>query len=179
MLQPSPRTWIDHEIPPYDEVNQEVYSTLTFLLQRPMIRLRQTTAQSIPNATNTPLTWQTEDIDPYNWHSSTTNPTRITPNIPGWIRGWFSVGFPGTTGGNFRYGYLAKNGGSSTRSRHDSKPTAGGLAKRIAGVPFWLAMNGTTDYFEVNVFQDSGSAMLTTIGANACCEFFARYWTPL
>lgn len=177
---PSPRTWIDNEIPAYDTVNQEVYDTLSFLLQPPMLRMRQTSGQSIPDSTVTALTWQTEDVDPYSWHNPSVNPTRITPTYPGWYRGWYSVGWPGTGGGSFRLGYIRKNASTTDlRARHDSRPTSNGYTKRFAGVPFFIPMNGTTDYFEIMVLQDTGAAMTTNSTANIQSELFLRYWAPL
>lgn len=175
---PNPRTWVDKEIPPYSTVNAEVYSTVSFLLQPPMCKVRQITGQSLPNAVFTALTFTYEDVDPYNWHSSTTNISRITPTYPGWYRGWFSVGFTATTGGNYRVGYVQKSG-TLGRSRRDSKPTVFGQNKRLGGIPFFLPMNGTTDYFEVMAYQDTGSAMTLAVTPNLNSEFFCRWWGPL
>jgi hypothetical protein len=175
---PVPRTWSDKEIPPYSTMNADVYNTASWLLQRPMCKVRQTTTQSIPNATFTAVLFQTEDIDTYNWHSSTTNTNRITPTFPGWYRGWFSVGMSGATAGNFRLAYVQKSA-SLGRSRRDQKPLAAGQNVSIRGVPFFLPMNGTTDYFEVLTYQDSGAAMSLQVGSNLQSEFFCRWWAPL
>jgi hypothetical protein len=176
---PNPRTWVDREIPPYSTINAEVYGTLAWLLQPPMCKIRQTTAQSLTTATFTAITFQTEDIDPYNWHG-TTNPTRITPTFPGWYRGWYSVGMTTQTGGLYRVAYLGKNGGGTiARSRRDSKPPISAGNKSLRGIPFFLPMNGTTDYFEVYAYQDCGSTMVLPVLGYLNSEFFCRWWGPL
>lgn len=175
---PSPRTWVNREIPPYSTVNAEVYDTLTWLMRPPMCKVRQTTAQSISNATFTAVTFQTEDIDPYNWHSPTTNPSRITPNIPGWYRGWFSIGMSTATGGSYRVGYVWRSAVTG-RSRRDSKPPVSTASKSLRGIPFFMPMNGTTDYFEVIGYQDTGSSMTLNVSSAGNSEFFCRWWSPL
>lgn len=174
---PNPRTWVDREIPPYSTYSTEIYGTLSWLLQPPMCKLRQTTGQSIGNASWSELNFQTEDVDPYNWHNST-NITRITPTFPGWYRGWYGIGFSVATGGNFRDGYVGKNGGT-TRARRDTKPPTTGSNASLRGIPFFLPMNGTTDYFEVFAYQDSGSSMTLSTTAFIQTEVFCRYWGPL
>jgi hypothetical protein len=179
-IMPNPRTWIDREIPPYSTVNAEVYGTLAWLLQPPMCKVRQTVAQSIPNASFTALTFTVEDFDPYNWHSSTTNTTRITPTFPGWYRGWYGIGFSTATGGLYRAGYLRQNGSTPARSRRDHMPTTVGQMEVTRGIPFFLRFNGTTDYAEVMAYQDTGSAMLTSVvNPMHQAEFFLRWWAPL
>lgn len=177
---PNPRTWVDKEIQPYSTINSEVYSTVAFLLQPPMCKLRQTTTQSIPNTTFTAINWQTEDTDPFNWHNPT-NPTRITPTYPGTYRGWHSVGFSGSTVGTYRLSYVQRTSTgpvTTTRARRDQKVSPNGYTIRTAGVPFYIYMNGTTDYLEVITYQDSGAAMSTPVGNNTQSEFFLRFWQP-
>jgi hypothetical protein len=179
MAVPSPRTWIDREMPPYSLLNAEVYSTLAWLLQAPMCKVRQTTAQALASGVTTTLNFQTEDIDPYNFHNLT-NPSRITPTFPGWYRCYFSVGMGALTVGNIRWALARKNaGGTNVFSRRDSKPPTTSQNKSIRGVPFFVQMNGTTDYLEVNANQDGGSSMNTICDGIINSEFFCRWWAPL
>ncbi len=184
---PTPRTWVDGEIPPYSTIQADVYNTISWLMQPPMIKLRHTfTAggySEIPHAVWTAIKFNQEDVDTFNWHNSTTLPTRITPTFPGWYRGWFSIYFLGTTGGNFRAGYLAKNGGTYGRSRRDARPAVtAGNATYLRAVPFYVPMNGTTDYVEVMAIQDSGAALVIANAASTQypdTEFFMRWAAPL
>lgn len=177
---PVPRTWVDGETPTYATIDADISQTLAFLLQPPMCRVRQTAAQTLSNAVFTAITFQAEDVDPYNWHSSTTNTTRITPTFPGWYRCWYSIGFNGALGGQSRTGNINKNGANAT-ARRDQRPpiTAGSTVRSLRSNPFFLPMNGTTDYFEVIAYQDSGASMLLYNTPVHGSEFFCRWWGPL
>lgn len=175
---PVPRTWVMEEIPPYDTLTKEVYDTVMWLLQPPTCKVFQTTGQSIPNATFTAVQFQAEALDPYNWHSSTTNNTRITPTFPGWYRGWLGWQTTGATGGNFRI-CDARQNGSFEKSRRDQKPNIAAQATAERGIPFFFSFNGTTDYVEMMVYQDSGSSMTLPVTALTQAEMFLRWWGPL
>src|ERR1700750_2717699 len=58
---------------------------LDLLADAPYCSLAQATAQSLPNITDTALTFGTSSTvsDNYGFHSETTNNTRITPSVPG------------------------------------------------------------------------------------------------
>lgn len=178
---PSPRTWVDGEIPPYSTINAEVYGTLAWLLQPPMVKVRQTVAQNLANSAYTAITFNGEDFDPYGWHNATTNTSRFTPTFPGWYRGWYGIGFSAATGGTYRQGYIRTNGGATSgRARRDSKATTVGQIKVMRGIPFFLRFNGTTDYCEVLAWQDTGAVMATAVSNPIHqCEFFMRWWAPL
>lgn len=176
---PSPRTWVDGESPGWETLG-EIGDTIYWLLAPPMVKLHQTSAQSIPDSTNTAVTFNVEEVDAYGFHSTTTNPTRITPTIPGWYRGWMSCGFSdGVTTGNYRLVMLGKNG-TLERSRRDNRPiVTAGQTRSPHGVPFFVACNGTTDYVEMYVYQDSGAARTLGTTASIYPEFFMRWWGPL
>jgi hypothetical protein len=177
---PNPRTWVQGEIQPYTTINAEVYQTVAWLLEPPMCKVRQTTTQSIPNTTYTAIIFQTEDVDPYNWHNANTNPTRITPTFPGWYRGWASCAFQTTIGGNFRLTLPRKNGTQSgERNRRDAKPPTTASSIVTHGIPFFMSFNGTTDYLELLMYQDTGAAMTTPVLSHTQCELFLRWWGPL
>ncbi len=180
---PVPRTWYDKEIPPYSTVNDEIYDVVRWMLEPPMCKVRQTVAQSIPNATWTAVKFETEDVDSYNWHNPTTS-TRVTPNIPGWYRGWYSVSFAGSNVGNFRTAYVTKSG-TVGRARRDQRPTTASsspVGSFLRGIPFYMPMNGTTDYLEVMCFQDSGGSLNISLASTpqfANAELFLRWVAPL
>jgi hypothetical protein len=179
VILPNPRTWVANEIPPYSQLNTEIFADLTFLMQRPMIKLRQTLTQSAATGVWVGINFNAEDIDPFNWHNPSVNPTRIIPTFPGWYRGWFGTGTSNIVGGTSRSGYCNKNGstlGGRAYSFHKPPVVATNVAFRST---FFLPMNGTTDYFEAMFFQDSGSAMNIPITAPLSAEFFCRYWGPL
>lgn len=175
---PSPRTWVDKEMPLYSTVNTEIYTTVSWLLRPPMCKVRQTTAQTLTSGVAAALTWQTADVDEHGWFSTST-PTRIKPTYSGWYRGWYSIGFSTATGGNFRQGYVQNTNAGISRSRRNGKVNTGATNSSMRGVPFFFSMNGTTDYLEVFALQDSGADMVLPVTANLNAEFFCRWWAPL
>ena len=180
---PAPRTWAKRDIGTYDVVASEVYQAVSFLLNPPVVKLRQALAAGVNPVASSDFTgvqWNIEDTDPYQFHSVSTNPTRIVPNVPGWYRGWFTVGFTDGTGtGNYRTAELVKNG-TANRVRRDTRPAVtAGQSRVVRAVPFIVNCNGTTDYLEVYAFQDSGATQsLQNLNATGP-EFFMRWWAAL
>lgn len=181
---PSVRTWVDKEIPPVDTLNAALYDTWKWLLNPPMVKIRQAaTPQSLANGAWTAITYGVEDIDTHGFHSTTTNPSRVTPTVPGWYVGSYGCSFAAGTTGRRIVG-LRKNGGVSGGNpqwRTDQKaPTTGNfVCKGIAFGPVW--MNGTTDYLEVVAYQTQGVSLNTDAGDSSTDyesqpEFYMRWY---
>ena len=107
-------------------------------------------AQSISNATQTRLTqFDTEKFDTASCFSS----SRFTPNVAGYYLLMAQVGCSGVTTGS----YIAKNGtqleGSSAVGAFLSGWGSG------ANPTYIVYANGTTDYFDVYVYQTSGGSV--------------------
>lgn len=71
--------------------------------------LAQGTIQSIPTASDTPLTWDIETLDVDNGHSLVTNTARYTAQTPGWYDIEGVVNFS-ATGSGYRIGKVRVNG---------------------------------------------------------------------
>lgn len=121
-------------------------------------------AKSVPNSADSALgttspdrAW-TEDADTRGWHNPSSNPTRVTPDIPGMYMINFGIqwAFNGTGG---RTVMLYRNGSLITSARH-SQPASNDGAGSDA-VTFHGYMNGTTDYVEAFVNQSSGGSLNT------------------
>lgn len=179
---PVPRTWADLEIPPFSTWNLDLYATWDFLLNPPMVKVRQTTAQSIPTATWTGITFQVEDIDNYGFHSAA-YPKRLTPTVPGYYVGYCGASFAASTVGQ-RVVALCQNSETANTYRQEFNiyPTTG-VNMVMKGVAFGpLYMNGTTDYLALAVYQNSGAAVYTQVGSGAGdyeeqAEFYMRWWS--
>lgn len=170
---PSPRTWADKEKPNYFILNTELYDTWDFLLNPPMLRMRQVTAQNLPNGTWTAITWDKEDIDTHGFHSTAVNPTRITPTVPGWYRGYYGVSFkPQSTSADttgIRSGGLIFNGAGLAdiewRSYLNPSNVVGHSCVIKGNVFGPVYFNGVNDYVEVWAYQNSGGTKTTDVGA--------------
>jgi hypothetical protein len=186
----APRTWVNREIPPVDTWNEDLYATWQFLLNPPMCKARQTTLQSVvTGSTWVVLAFQVEDVDNYGFHSTSVNPSRFTPTVAGWYKGYFGYSFKplntaaDTTGR--RMGAIRMNGNTGTYyGRADTLAPNIQNANVVAKGNQWgpLYFNGTTDYVEVIVMQNSGSTLTTDVGAGATDyeeqpEFYMRWWS--
>lgn len=185
MILPSVRTFEDApatgSILTYAEWNAALYDTVNLILNPPMVQLQHTAVQSIPPGAWTALQFQTEIIDTEGMHSTTVNNSRVTPKTPGWYMGFFGMSFAGTSTSGKRQGVPRKNGNMSntvTYGRHDVQPTQSGAVFR--GYRFFMPFNGTTDYVEVAVWQNSGGALNTNvISAQDYPELTLRWWKTL
>lgn len=130
---------------------------------RPTGRLIASGTQSIPDAVQTAITFTTEDLDSSNFHSTSSNTSRVTPAKAGWyrVRGTYFTGAAAT--------YvtvdvsIAKNGVSvAPAERRTFSTTATQVSNATsAQCEAMVSVNGTTDYFELMAFQDSDAAKNT------------------
>jgi hypothetical protein len=104
----------------------------------------------------------TEYIDPLGWHSAVTNTDRITPNVAGVYRITSSASFTNNST-NSRRTEIRVNG--STIATAFTTATFGNNVQASVVTQ----MNGSSDYFIVNDYQDSGSSL--TLTARVAVEF--------
>jgi hypothetical protein len=108
--------------------------------------------QTISNAANNPLTWDTEQFDTDSFHSTATNTDRIT--IPSGKGGYYlftaAVRF-NTNGTGRRYIELYKNGGGTPEAVMETEP--GQYNHNILAV---VVSAVATDYFTLDAYQSSG-----------------------
>lgn len=110
-------------------------------------RVRRVATQSIPNATDTAISWDTEDIDD-NAYYTAGNPTRLTVPATGWYTGCTSVAWDAA--GNISvYMHHAINGGNIWLDQTTFAATQ--YATRC-----WSDHLSAGDYIETIVFQNSG-----------------------
>jgi hypothetical protein len=141
-----------------------------YTIGAPIVRLIAQTAQSLPNNTNTAITYgaSSEDIDTHGYHDTAVNPTRVTPLLAGYYE--VSVHTHMATASATNYTQItAAIGKNGTRfepqsfMRPDAASNAGGTAQTRAIV----TMNGTTDYLEHFGSQANGAATAQNTSASA------------
>lgn len=156
---PTNYTWVHKDIPTSRQLNTRLSDVANFLLNPPMIRLRKLVAQSVPTATDTPVSWDTVEVENYDMWTSTL-PTRITPSVPGWYVGSAGITYaPGTTG--IRRFDIRKNNAATAkviRITWDA-PSDISFSSSSRGNTFLESFNGTTDYIEVVASQNNGTAL--------------------
>ncbi|WP_030237922.1 hypothetical protein [Streptomyces sp. NRRL S-350] len=138
--------------------NANVYTPLSFLLNRPVFRGVQAAAQSIPNTTVTPVAIDTTVIDTYGGHSNTVNNSRYTAQIAGWYLLIGSVGM-GTSSSGARLARLHKNGSLIAASQFGIPNPSWDITTAIQTLA--IVQLAVGDYVEVAAYQASGGALTT------------------
>lgn len=117
-------------------------------------RVTRAGAQTISNATQTSLTFDTEKFDTDGYHSNVTNNTRLT--IPAGLGGTYLIGGSVSWIGNatgFRALWIEVNGDSARNICGDIyEPEAATAINQVVTTLYQLAAG---DYVELRVFQNS------------------------
>jgi len=129
-------------------------------------RVWNTTTQSINNATGTTITFNSETYDTNSYHSTVTNTSRLTVPSTGYYLLSTTVIFTSNSTGT-RSLDLKKNGTGIATTEQGTSTTA------VTPVQLTCAFFATAaDYFEVSVYQNSGST-LTTFGGGELLSFLS------
>lgn len=111
----------------------------------------------------------TEVADADGWRDPTTNPQRITPNVPGRYLVMLEVEWASNTTGN-RIIQLARNGTVVNRVRDLVLASADSVGSAQLATEY--TMNGTSDFISATVFQNSGGNL------NVTARLVVRYLGP-
>lgn len=124
--------------------------------QKPMGRIIRATAQALADATFVAIQFTTEDYDTHAYHSTVTNTSRITPLRAGYYNFRGSGMFEAQTTGTFSDVVFRMNGTDQLPGGLRIPPggTSAHGGPAFATMPF----NGSTDYMEMLMRQDSAGA---------------------
>jgi hypothetical protein len=127
--------------------------------ERPIGRLVASSSQALADNTQVAVTWASEEIDTHNFHSTSVNTSRVTPTVPGVYEvrgtGFFEAqATPNPTGGSDVT--IRKNGSTMIPPAWRFVPPATFAFSGMTTV--LVEMNGSTDYFELMLRQDSAGA---------------------
>lgn len=140
--------------------NASVANAIGFLTNPPIATLVQTSVQATTSTITVALTWPTPTVDTYGGYAAG-NPTRYTPQVPGYYLIVGNVGFAANATGG-RSAQVAKNGAAVVNEA--SVGNAGAVFTTVVGVTSLVFCNGTTDYLELNADQNSGAGINTVVG---------------
>lgn len=173
---PDNYNWWNGEIPDFREMEARLTDMAMFLTNPPMVRLRRTTAQNIANTTATAIAWDFVEVETTNmWDAA--QPTRITPSVPGWYVGSCGFSFSNNVTG-YREMDVRKNG-SATEKVIRIKIDAWATSTQTVtsrGHLFLEQFNGTTDYVETTLWQNSGVTLPVYVGALEQQPDFSLRW---
>lgn len=125
-------------------------------------RLRQTIQQTINSSTNTPITFDVEDFDHLNGHSTISNTSRYTCQRSGFYRFSGAAGFAPNASG-FRAARLWKNG-VQLPGNTNSWSQFSTASNAVIPVRDQVHQLTVGDYVEVIALQNSGTGLLTPNG---------------
>ena len=152
-----------------------VANNLTVLANPPLAKMRNSTNQSIPNTTDTALTWDTEDFDTAGGHSTVSNTSRYTcqSGYAGKYLVRCTVFYAASAGGTFRDVWFAINGTNVTGSSGRALPASATILSVTAETIVTLTVG---DYVEAFTRHDSGGALLTATPFARGQSFFEVQW---
>ena len=131
---------------------------LAFLTHKGAL-VSKSAVQSIPDATWTAFTWNTEDYDTDSIHDLVTNTERLT--VPSGVTKVRLAGMSGFTanGTGQRHFKITKNGGGFAGDAIFTWPTADATTIHYGPVASAIVAVTGGDYFEMEVYQNSGGAL--------------------
>jgi len=141
--------------------NSNVRDGINYLLNPPIFLGYQATGQAFTSGVFTSAALDTEIIDTYNGHSTTTNNSRYTAQVAGWYLGLGQFAFPSNTTGA-RASRFTVNGASPTPlNEKEISPNSGGQHLDQTLGLFFLNVG---DYLELQPWQNSGSTLTALAG---------------
>lgn len=138
-------------------MNTNIRDAGNFFLSWPVCEARQTVVQSIPTGVLTGLLFNVNDIDTDGGHSTVTNTSRYTGKTAGRYQLAGATSWVSSTPGTRAALWAANGAGAMAASQ-----LAG--TGQVAARTRTFFLNGTSDYVELFVFQDSGGAVNTDLG---------------
>lgn len=152
--------------------NTDLVNNISFLANPPSCNVHASVGAAPANDTETTLTFDVEDHDTDNMHSTSVNTGRLTFNTPGVYVVTANLSWP-TNGVGYRYAAIRLNG--SVYVVEDSK-TASSVAINVGHSLAWNGKIVTAgDYLEVRVRQTAGVLSVATTPAAK----FAATWIGL
>jgi hypothetical protein len=149
----------------------EISDSLTFITQKSAgwFIAKQAVAQTIATASDTAITFTTEEFDRDGGHSTSVNTSRYTGKTNyGYLCGG-GVNYAASSSGAYRVAALGYNSGSFVSSVTFPPITSG--TTRAVAVPTIVYFNGSTDYLELYGRHNTGGN-LDTSTADGSSQFW-------
>ncbi len=171
MAWTTPRTWVVGETPTAAQFNAHVRDNLNFLYGAPSCRVYHNAAQSIANATETSLAFNTERFDNDTMHAAGDD-TKITFTTAGRYFLAVSVEFPANATG-YRQVSIRHSVGT-VKVAVDLLPVSSAGATSALSADTVYAM-AAAEYVDARVYQSSGGALNVNSTSAYSPEFMAHW----
>lgn len=140
--------------------------------EKPIVQLYQSVGQSIPDNTLTALTFGAENFDSHGFHSTSVNPSRVTPNVAGVYRCTGHLFLQPVTTLTYFRSMLRKNGATQLAPAAGWGNIVNAVGHQISFTVL-AEFDGLTDYAEMCVTQDNtANSALNTIASNPYITMF-------
>jgi hypothetical protein len=163
MSVPVLHTFVVGEVATASNIDNNTVTLGNFLLNPPHAILRQTAAQNIPLTTFTALTFDAEDVDSDNGHSTSSNTSRYTGQTPGWFQCSGIYRAAANASGRRRTRWAVATAAVSA-SDLEIDVNGSTIEQAIAAITREVFLNGTTDYVELQVSQSAANPLATHVG---------------
>jgi hypothetical protein len=163
----------------------DINTLIALTLNRPLVRLQQQAAQSIPSTTDTAITFGagSEDIDTHGFHDTSTNTSRVTPTVAGYYQVSGNVWWGNTGTLKSYHAAIARNGSVVARNRVllPNATVVTDSTTRSHSAFAILSANGTSDYFELVGQQQlqSAASLSTSASGSFSSTLEVIYLRPL
>lgn len=156
------------------------WSDVADTIAPPYVRLVQQAAQSLANATLVAITFGagSEEYDTHNFHDMVTNPSRITPSVPGIYECTGTVSLVSAAYTQV-YVRFRLNGANVSPWVVTPTPSAAGTGAVSLQSTVRIPCNGTTDFIEFLAQQTSGAARNTDASAGFASTLEVVRFRPL
>ena len=154
---------IDASLKSQDTILKAQIATALSLSASPTCRVRRVTSQTIASQAEpmTGIAFTSEDFDADRWHSTSSYPTRITPDVAGLYLVATTIEFM-PNGVGARSVRIGVNGLTIPQglSQVTSQAVTTGVPTNVSTSAV-VVLNGTTDFIEIGVSQTSGGDLIT------------------
>jgi hypothetical protein len=151
------------------------WSDLANAVNPPIVKLVQQATQLISAAVALTFGAGSEEIDTHNFHDPATNPSRITPTVPGTYRVTATLNMQAGTYSSLLM-VFRKNGANTTPLvTYRPDPASATAAAQLTTL---LTANGTTDYFEIIVQTTPAGTTSIASGGVQASTFECEYKRP-
>ena len=143
------------------DVNSQIRAAQTWGFAAKVCKVQRTTTQSINDSTVTAISFNLDVFDIGAWHDNSTNPERITPDLPGYYQVNGNAGFTSSALGTRRLYIMTQNGATLHAQSGIPGYVATGHVLPIC-VSALIYLDGATDV-QLGVYQNSGGALTTSV----------------
>ena len=163
MAAPVPSTFYAGQRWRAADVNTEIRDNLNWAMDAKVCRVQRAGSQAIGTGANEAILFTTEDFDPLGWHTGTGYTNLIVPDIAGYYQVHGCTSFVANATGVRRAIISAESFGTGPYNMAGVSEIGNATYRPLLSVSTIVYLNGTTDYVQLMVYQNSGADLNTSV----------------